>query len=114
VVPTAGVELVIVAAVLVAVAALWASARRAVTVCVLEIAGGQVRVVRGGLAPRLLSDIEDVVARPRIERATLRIVRDSGRARLQVTGPVSIVQQQRLRNVVGSVPLAMLANATRK
>jgi hypothetical protein len=68
-------------------------------------------VRRGGLAPRIRADIEDVVARPKIERATLRITRDRGAALLEVTGEVSDAQRQQLRNVVGSVPLAMLMNA---
>ncbi len=107
-------QLVIVVVVLAACAALWASARAAVTVCLLEITAGRVRVVRGGLAPRLMSDIADVVARPAIERATLRIVRDRGHARLDLRGTVPSDQEQRLRNVIGSVPLAALANARRR
>lgn len=91
--------------------ALYASARAATTVCVLDVVAGQVSVRRGGLAPRIRADIEDVVARPRVERATLRISRDRGSALLEVTGMVSEAQRQQLRNVVGSVPLAKLANA---
>ncbi len=107
-------QLVILVTVLAACAALWMSARAAVTVCLLEVTAGKVRVVRGGLAPRAMSDIADVVARPAIERATLRIVRDRGHARLDLRGNVPPDQQQRLRNVVGSMPLAALANARRR
>jgi hypothetical protein len=88
--------------------ALYASARAATTVCVLDVVAGEVFVRRGGLAPRIRADIEDVVARPKIERATLRIVRDRESALLEVKGAVSAAQQQQLRNVVGSVPLARL------
>ena len=98
------------AVLVVALAALYASARAAVTVCVLEVVGGQVFVRRGGLAARIRSDIEDVVGRPRIERATIRITREGGRASLEVKGAVSEAQQQQLRNVVGSVPLAKLVS----
>jgi hypothetical protein len=52
-----------------------------------------------------------VVARPEIEHATLRITRDRGAALLEVKGNVSANQQQQLRNVVGSVPLAKLVKA---
>lgn len=107
-------EIVIALGVLAAVVALWASARAAVTICVLEVTAGKVHVARGGIAPRVLADIEDVVARPRIERATLRIVRDRNHGRLEVRGSVSDTQQQRLRNVLGSVPLAKLVNARRR
>ncbi len=99
---------------LVALVALGISARAAVTICVLRVRDGQLRVVRGGVAPRILSDIADVVATPQVGRATLRITRSGGYAMIRVTGVVSEVQQQRLRNVVGSVPLAQLARGRRR
>lgn len=99
------------AAVAIGLVALYVSARAEITVCVLDVVAGQVFVRRGGLAPRIRADIEDVVARPKIERATLRITRDGGSASLEVKGAVSAAQQQQLRNVVGSVPLARLMKA---
>ena len=102
--------LIIAVAVAIGLVALYASTRAAITVCVLEVVAGQVFVRRGGLASRIRADIEDVVARPKIERATLRIVRDGGSAVLEVKGAVSATQRQQLRNVVGSVPLAKLVN----
>jgi hypothetical protein len=107
-------ELVFVAAVAIALIALWLSARAAVTVCLLDITRGDVVVRRGGLAPRILADIGDVAARPKIARATLRIVRERGRAILEVNGAVPPAQLQQLRNVVGSVPLAKLVNSRRR
>jgi hypothetical protein len=103
--------LLLAAAVAIGLVALYVSARAAITVCVLDVVAGQVFVRRGGLAPRIRTDIEDVVTRPKIERATLRIIRDRGRALLEVKGAVSAAQQQQLRNVVGSMPLARLMNA---
>ena len=94
--------------------ALYTAARAAITVCVLDIVAGQVFVRRGGLASGVRAAIEDVVARPKIARATLRIVRDRGAAVLEVKGAVSAEQRQQLRNVVGCVPLAKLANARRR
>jgi hypothetical protein len=105
--------LIVAIALVVGVVALWVSARSAITVCVLEVRGGAVRVARGALAPGILSDIEDVMARPRVDAATLRIVRNEGLARLDVSGNVSPEQRQQLRNVVGSVPLAKLAAGRR-
>jgi hypothetical protein len=107
------VLIVTVLALAIGVVALWMSARNAITVCVLEVRGGTVRIARGALAPGILSDIADVVARPRVRRATLRIVRNEGLARLDVSGEVSPEQRQQLRNVVGSVPLAKLATGRR-
>jgi hypothetical protein len=107
-------ELVFVAAVAIALIALWLSARAAVTVCLLDITRGDVVVRRGGLAPRILAEIGDVAARPKIAQATLRVVRERGRAVLEVNGTVPPAQLQQLRNVVGSVPLAKLANSRRR
>ncbi len=106
--------MVAVLALAIGVVALWVSARNAITVCVLEIRSGTVRIARGGLAPGILSDIEDVVARPQVDRATLRIVRNEGLARLDVSGELSTEQRQQLRNVVGSVPLAKLVAGRRR
>jgi len=92
----------------------WASARAAITIAVLEIENGKVRVARGGLAPRVLEDLRDVAARPRIESATLRVVRDREHARIEVTGKIPDQQMQRIRNVVGTVKLAQLVNARRR
>ncbi len=97
-------------AAVVALASLWAAARGAITVCVLDVTAGKTAVRRGAIAPRVLADIADVLERPAVTRATLRIVRDAGYARLEIRGDVSAVQAQRLRNVIGSLPLARLAN----
>jgi hypothetical protein len=108
------VEVAVAAFAAVAIGALWLSARNATTVCVLEVTAGNVVVRWGGLAPRILADIGDVASHPAIARATLRIVREGGRAVLHVRGAVSPEQMQQLRNVIGSVPLAKLANARRR
>ena len=105
------VVLAMLAATGVALALLWVAARSAITICIAEIREGKVQVTHGGIAPRLLADVADVVARPRVERATLRIVRARGHAELEVTGDLSAGQIQQVRNVIGSVPLAKLANA---
>lgn len=96
------------------IAALYVAARRAVTIAELSVKAGAVRVVRGGIAPPILGDLRDVARRPPIQSLTIRIVRSSGRAEVQLSGNVSPEQAQRIRNVVGSVPLARLINAHRK
>lgn len=106
-------ELIIVT-VVVGLAALWFAARRAVTVCVVKVSDGKLHVVRGALAPRILADIGDVMRRPRVRSAEIRIVRDNGLAKVESSGELSAAQQQQVRNVVGSVPLAKLANTRRK
>lgn len=102
--------LVVVGAVGIGLAALYVAASRAITIAELAVEDGALRVVRGGIAPPILSDLRDVVRRPPVHRATIRIVRASGLAEVRITGDVSPEQAQRIRNVVGSVPLARLVN----
>jgi hypothetical protein len=92
----------------------WANARAAITIAVAEIRNGKLELTRGGLSPRVLDDLRDVIARPPIRSATLRIVRAKDRARVEVRGDVSEQQIQRLRNVVGNVRVAQLVKAKRR
>ncbi len=97
-----------------AFAVLYVAARRAVTIAELSVEQGSVRVVHGGIAPPILADLRDVAKRPPIARLRVRIMRSSGRAEVELSGDVSAEQAQRIRNVIGSVPLARLVNAHRK
>jgi len=107
--------LIVIVAILAFLAAIWAAARNATTVCVLEVTKGKVTVTRGALAPRVLSDIGDVVSRPKkVAHATIRISRARGRAEVELRGTLSKDQQQQLRNVIGTVPLAKLENGKRR
>jgi hypothetical protein len=103
--------IVVLAATMAAMALLAALARRAITVCVAEVRDGRISVTHGGLAPRLLADLGSIVERPRVRSATLRVVRSRGSAEVSTNGDLSDEQRQRIRNVVGSVPLAKLMNA---
>ena len=97
-----------------ALAALFIAARRATTVCSIDVRDGALSVTGGGIAPRILADLGDVTRRPAVPRGTIRIRRDAGRAAVQLTGDFSAAQAQQIRNVVGSVPLAKLANRGRR
>ncbi len=69
----------------------------------LEVRAGAPRLVRGRIPQRLLNDLADVLARPRVDHARLRAVVEDGRARLLVaTGSLPESQLQRLRNVLGT------------
>jgi hypothetical protein len=92
----------------------WSRSRAAITLAVAEIRQGKVEITRGGLAPRVLGDLRDIASRPRIDSATLRIVRARDRARVEIRGAVSDVQTQRIRNVIGNVPVAQLVKASRR
>ncbi len=92
----------------------WANSRSAITIAVAEVREGKMEITRGALSPRVVADLRDIVSRPRIRSATVRIVRAKDHARLEVTGDVPEQQVQRLRNVVGTLPLAQLVKATRR
>jgi hypothetical protein len=92
----------------------WANARAAITIAVAEVKDGKMEITRGALSPRVVSDMRDIVSRPRIKSATVRILRAKDHARVEVAGNVPEQQLQRLRNVVGTLPLAQLVKATRR
>jgi hypothetical protein len=73
-----------------------------------EVRHGSVRLVRGRAPTRLLDDLQDVVARPRVRAATLRVVTEQGRPQLIARGELSETQLQQLRNVVGTWPVAKI------
>jgi hypothetical protein len=99
---------------LLALALLFFATRRDITLCELEIAKGEVVVVRGGISPRVLGDLQDVARRARIKRGSIRILRAKDRARLEASDDIAKEHLQTLRNVVGSVPLdKLLAGAKR-
>jgi hypothetical protein len=101
------------AATLIGLLAIFVSARGAVTVCVLEVVDGRVTVAKGNLAPRVLSDMEDIFKRPKVKRATVRLTRAKDFAKLEASGTLTKVQHQQLQNVVGNVPIAKLAGTKR-
>lgn len=92
----------------------WNNARAAITIAVAKIEDGELTVTRGGVSARVLGDLRDIVSRPRIRSAVVRIVRAKDRARIEVEGEVSEQQLQRLRNVVGSVPVQQLMTGRRR
>jgi hypothetical protein len=100
-------------AVFAALAAVFVASRNATTLCVIECSAGVVTVKRGAIAEAILSDLGDVLRRPVVAHATIRVSRSHGRAELSVTGNVSDAQRQQLRNVVGRVPLAKLMTSRR-
>jgi hypothetical protein len=75
---------------------------------VLNVKNGRVTAARGKPPVRLVQDIQDVVGKPPVKRATIYVHADGPRARLTVRGTVDEGRVQRLRNVLGLYPLAKL------
>jgi hypothetical protein len=94
----------------IALVLVWLSARAAITICVARVRDGKLEITRGWIAPRVLADMRDVVKKPRVKSATVRVVRAKGRARVEARGDLTDAQVQRLRNVIGIRALAELTN----
>jgi hypothetical protein len=91
--------------------ALYVAARRAITIAELVFEDGKVLVARGGIAPPILGDLRDVARSMPPARLRVRVLRERGRANVRFLDSVRDPDAQRIRNVLGSVPLARLMNA---
>jgi hypothetical protein len=109
-----GALIAVAGAILLFLAALWFAARRDITVCILRVDNGEIDVVGGTIAPRVLSDLRDVVRRPRVTSATVRVLRAKDHATVEASGKLTSDQVQQLRNIIGSIPIAKLANGKAK
>lgn len=86
---------------------LW-GARRANELFAIRVVRGAAVHIRGRLPPALFTAISEVVARPAIDRATLRAVLRRRMPALEVRGNVPDYQLQQLRNVLGQFPAARI------
>ncbi len=76
----------------------------------LSVRDGRLLQVRGRIPAALFHDLQDVVKRARVRRASIRAVRAEGGARLVARGVDERVAQ-RLRNTLGVHPIAQLSRA---
>jgi len=100
-------------ATLIGLFALWRSARAAVTICVLDVANGRVDVAKGSISPRVLSDVQEIVKKPKVKSATIRLVRARDFATVDANGTFAPEQLQQLRNLIGNIPVAKLVGGRR-
>ncbi|MBK7583582.1 MAG: DUF3634 family protein [Myxococcales bacterium] len=88
---------------------LWVAISRSNELFCLQVRGGKARVVRGRLPQRLLDELGDVLGRPPLRSARIRVVVEDRAARVVVDqGSVPPDQLQQLRNVVGTFPVAAI------
>jgi hypothetical protein len=92
------------------IAGAWWFLSRANEIFCVSVRQGRMLVVRGRVPVALLHDIEDVVRRARVQRATIRAVSTQSHARL-VTSGLDEGTAQRLRNVFGHHPIQKLRAA---
>ena len=79
----------------------------------VSVRGGRALLVRGRVPPRLWTELVHVARRDRIQRGTIRAVKDGGRVRLLFDG-VSDSTAQRLRNALGNAGLASMRVAEKR
>lgn len=84
------------------------SIHRANELFVAEVRKGRVHLRRGRAPAALLSDLQDVVQSPRVVSAKIRVVSEDGRPRAFAQGQLSEAHAQRIRNVVGTWPVAKI------
>ena len=103
-------EVLVAIAVLTAVALgiLWVAARGAITVAIAQVREGKLELTHGDLSPRVLSDLKDIVRKPKVAHGTVRVLRKRDHATVEAQGDFTDAQIQQLRNVVGTVPMAKL------
>ncbi|MEW5742567.1 MAG: DUF3634 family protein [Myxococcota bacterium] len=97
-------------AVTVVVGVIWYVHRRSQELFVLSIRDGEARLVRGRIPGLLQSDLTEAATQMRVKRCTVTALKDSPRARLEVSG-MSDFEAQRLRNVFQLYPLSALRAA---
>ena len=79
----------------------------------LRVESGEVASVRGRIPQGLLADLQDVLAGSR-SSGTVVATRDADRAQLDLRGSFPPEVRQRLRNVVGRLPVAKILSAPRR
>jgi hypothetical protein len=84
----------------------WAVFRRANQLCAFVVENGECRLASGRAPPALFGQVDDIVKRSRIERATFRIVVESGLPRLLADDHVPDGVVQQIRNCVGQYQVA--------
>lgn len=91
----------------------WFSFRRANQLCAFVVENGQCRLASGRAPPALFGQVDDIVRRSRVERATFRIVVESGLPRLLADDHVPDGVVQQIRNCVGQYQVAQFRRGRR-
>lgn len=76
-----------------------------------KVEQGRVVALRGRAPKGLMRDMTDVLRQRPVKQATLRVVVQGGAPALEANGDLSEGEQQRLRNVLGTWPLAKIRAA---
>jgi hypothetical protein len=94
-----------------AIATLLWMMRNATLLFRAEVEQGRVVKLQGRAPKGLVRDLNDVLHRRPVTKATLRVRAEGDRAGLDVTGDLNEGEMQRLRNVLGGWPVAKIRAA---
>ena len=86
----------------------WWGLKQASILFVVTVVDGKVAKVRGKIPPRLLGEIEDIVARAGVTHAEFRAVSRSGEPKLLFEGEMDPGLAQQMRNVVGQFTVGQI------
>lgn len=84
---------------------------RTLTFFELSFAAGNVTLVRGAIPPALLDEIRDIVKIGKVDHGTIRVVKDSGDAKVVCSPELDDATIQRIRNVLARFPASKLRQA---
>ena len=96
------------------IAAVVFFARRANELFVLRARAGKFELVRGRLPLAMLSDLDDIASRAKLDAVEVRAFMEGGTPRVQVRGPGVEAVEQSVRNVVGRFHLTQIRSGTRR
>lgn len=85
--------------------------RNATLLFVIKVENGKVSHIRGRLPKRLLGDLADVLCVRPVRAASLRVTVRDGLATLSSGGDLNEQELQRLRNILGTWPVAKIRSA---
>lgn len=106
-------EVLLLVLAVVVVVGLLVMVRNANRLFFLRVKDGVVVAAKGQIPPALLQQVQDVVESRPVTAADLRVERSGGQPIWRVSGDVTEVERQRLRNVLGMWPIAKIRNAPR-
>lgn len=95
------------------VLAAWLVLRRANELCVFVVEDGKCRLVSGRAPAPLLGQVDDIVRRAGVVRATFRIVVESGLPRFTPGSNVPDAVVQQVRNCIGQYQVAQFRQGKR-
>ncbi len=94
-----------------AIAALLWMMRNAMLLFSAEVSRGRIVTLRGRAPKGLVGDMTDVLRQRPVSKASLRVVAEGGAPTLHAKGDLNEGELQRLRNVLGTWPLAKIRAA---